>query len=182
MSDAEKLAVAVRALEVAARMHPQSCPCQDCLIVRIALRTLAAPSPEKAETTGEAWRQPTTDEVISDMRTIDPTREPNPYRETVPIAPTGKAAPYWNPNTLQPACETTWAALREELSRARAKFPGNRRLFVALAEEVGELAKALLQRDPEWRKEALQVACVAIRIFEETDRDFDDVTDEEAQP
>ncbi len=75
-------------------------------------------------------------------------------------------------------------ALVAELNRARAKFPGNAKLLVALMEEVGELAKALLQRRPleEIRAEAIQVACVAIRIFEEGDADFANVTDEQAQP
>ena len=66
------------------------------------------------------------------------------------------------------------AALTAELKRARAKFPGNAKLTVALMEEVGELAQALLQGKPkdEIVKEALQVACVAVRIAEEGDSDF----------
>jgi hypothetical protein len=32
------------------------------------------------------------------------------------------------------------------------------------------------------RREALQVACVAMRIYEEGDPEFDNMTDEEAQP
>lgn len=74
-------------------------------------------------------------------------------------------------------------ALDGEIVRARVKFPGNRFLLAALTEEVGELARALLQRKPDdaWR-EALQVACVAMRIFEEGDATFADVTDAEAKP
>ena len=65
--------------------------------------------------------------------------------------------------------------IAEELKRARAKFPGNKKLLAALFEEGGELARALLQRAPrsEIEKEAIQVAAVAIRILEEGDADFD---------
>ncbi len=57
-----------------------------------------------------------------------------------------------------------------EVHKARAKFPGNDLLIVALMEEVGELAQAMLDKTPEEiRKEAIQVACVAIRIIEEGD-------------
>jgi NTP pyrophosphatase (non-canonical NTP hydrolase) len=78
----------------------------------------------------------------------------------------------------------TLEALAAEIVLARAKFPGNRHLLAALTEEVGELAKALLQGRPEdeWEREALQVACVAIRILEEGDAEFAALTDEEKQP
>lgn len=77
----------------------------------------------------------------------------------------------------------TLDALTREVHRARAKFPGNRHLHVALSEEVGELAQALLQGKPQAEvvKEALQVACVAIRIIEEGDASFATLTDEERQ-
>lgn len=67
---------------------------------------------------------------------------------------------------------------------ARRKFPGNRLLLAALAEEVGELARALLQRKDrdDVEREALQVAAVALRIVEEGDATFENVSDEEAQP
>jgi hypothetical protein len=61
-----------------------------------------------------------------------------------------------------------------EVSRARLKFPSNAHMFAALSEEVGEVAKALLEgqgRD-RIRAEALQVACVAMRLYEEGDADF----------
>lgn len=68
----------------------------------------------------------------------------------------------------------TMRLLMSELDEARAKHPGNAKLLAALVEEVGELAQALLKRKPDSdiRKEALQVACVAIRIIEEGDSDF----------
>lgn len=80
--------------------------------------------------------------------------------------------------------EDTIAAIVAELKRARAKFPGNRFLLAALTEEVGELAQALLQRKSkeEILREAVQVACVAIRIAEEGDGSFADITDAEALP
>ena len=70
--------------------------------------------------------------------------------------------------------DRTIIALRAELERARAKFPANAHLFAALGEEVGELARELLEGGPRKRirEEAIQVACVALRIAEEGDGDF----------
>lgn len=81
-------------------------------------------------------------------------------------------------------CDGTAAALDAEMVRARAKFPGNRQLLTACTEELGEVARALLQRKgrEEVCREALQVAVVALRIYEEGDASFDDVTDAEALP
>lgn len=61
-----------------------------------------------------------------------------------------------------------------EVERARAKFPEPKHLLAALTEEVGELAQAFMQEKPwaEVRGEAMQVACVAIRIMEEGDSMF----------
>ena len=74
------------------------------------------------------------------------------------------------------------ADLEAEVFRARTKFPGNALLLAALVEEAGELARELLQRggDDRIRKEALQVACVAMRIYEEGDATFANVTDAQA--
>jgi hypothetical protein len=68
----------------------------------------------------------------------------------------------------------TMLALSAEMQRARRKFPGNRLLLAALTEEVGELAKELLENRPRLRvrEEAIQVACVALRIYEEGDATF----------
>jgi hypothetical protein len=68
----------------------------------------------------------------------------------------------------------TMGDLAEEVCRAREKFPKNGHMLAALAEEIGELAKALLEGEPNEaiRMEALQVACVAIRIAEEGDDDY----------
>lgn len=72
--------------------------------------------------------------------------------------------------------------IRDEVERARTKFPGNRYLLAALMEEVGELSQAMLQKKSvtEIVREAIQVACVAIRIAEEGDATFDDIADHEA--
>ena len=61
-----------------------------------------------------------------------------------------------------------------EVRRAREKFPRNAHMLAALMEEVGELAQAFLQgqTNEEIRAEAMQVACVAIRIMEEGCGDF----------
>lgn len=69
----------------------------------------------------------------------------------------------------------TLAAVTMEVDRARKKFPTNKHLLAALMEEVGELAKELQEYGPLERRnaEALQVACVALRIYEEGDSDFD---------
>lgn len=53
-----------------------------------------------------------------------------------------------------------------ELIRARNKFPGNNVTFMALSEEVGELAKAMFSEPcANVRKEAVQVAVMAMRII-----------------
>lgn len=55
--------------------------------------------------------------------------------------------------------------VRAELKRARAKFPGDRIMTIALAEEFGELCKAVLDEDAAAvRKEAVQTAVMAARV------------------
>jgi NTP pyrophosphatase (non-canonical NTP hydrolase) len=73
-----------------------------------------------------------------------------------------------------PLSNDTIAKLNDEVMNARYKFGNNKRLTVALMEEVGELAQAQLQgkSEDDIKGEALQVACVALRIFEETDADL----------
>lgn len=52
-----------------------------------------------------------------------------------------------------------------ELARARAKFPGDNATLAALMEEVGELAKAMMEESRHAvRKEAVQVAVMAMRV------------------
>ena len=80
--------------------------------------------------------------------------------------------------------DLTQDAIAAEVFRARLKFPKNRNLLPALMEEVGELAQAFLQRKPkdEIEKEAIQVACVAIRILEEGCPEFDAIDAEGSKP
>jgi len=70
----------------------------------------------------------------------------------------------------------TLLAVADEVCRARKKFPSNQHLLAALGEEYGELCKAYLENEGKDRvyAEAKQVACVAIRIMEEGDSDFDE--------
>lgn len=58
----------------------------------------------------------------------------------------------------------------EEIKKARSKFPHNDVQMIALVEEVGELAKALMDESDEnvW-KEAVQVATMALRVAVEGD-------------
>lgn len=61
-------------------------------------------------------------------------------------------------------------AVTAELVAARDKFPSSAMSMVALTEEVGELAKALL--DESWERvveEAVQVAVMAQRVATEGD-------------
>ena len=84
-------------------------------------------------------------------------------------------------NDREPGCDDkflldeTLLALEAECVRARTKHPGRRHLLAAATEELGELAQAMLQRKPPEaiRMEALQVAVVALRIYEEGDEAFD---------
>ena len=70
---------------------------------------------------------------------------------------------------------STLAHIHAEVIRARMKHRGNKHLLGALAEEVGELSHELLENGGKQRiyEEAVQVACVAIRIMEEVDGDYE---------
>jgi len=61
----------------------------------------------------------------------------------------------------------TLARLSNEIDHARAKFPAPDGLTAALAEEIGEWAGEPDQEKA--RAELIQVACVAIRLYEEGD-------------
>lgn len=65
-------------------------------------------------------------------------------------------------------------AIAEELGRAHTAFPSPAGCMCALTEEVGELAKALLDEPRDRvRAEAVQVAVMAIRIATEGDPTLD---------
>jgi hypothetical protein len=66
------------------------------------------------------------------------------------------------------------AEVRAELIRARAKFPGDRIMTIALAEEFGELCKAVLDEpSANVRKEAVQTAVMACRVALDGDGSVD---------
>lgn len=68
------------------------------------------------------------------------------------------------------------AEIETELAAARKKFPNPSLSMTALTEEVGELAKALLDESPDRvRKEATQVAVMAIRVATEGDPSHNDL-------
>ena len=69
--------------------------------------------------------------------------------------------------------------IRDELAAARKAFPGTVHMLPALTEEVGELAKALMEHDrqqgtsvQEVLREAIQTAAMAVRIAVEGDSNF----------
>ncbi len=71
------------------------------------------------------------------------------------------------------------AMVRGELGAARKKFPETTHMLAALMEEVGELAQAMMQHDTDGSqtiamvlREAVQVACMAIRVATEGDENF----------
>ena len=64
--------------------------------------------------------------------------------------------------------------IQDELARARRKFPNPQGSMTALTEEVGELAKALLDESrARVIEEATQVAVMAIRVATEGDPTLD---------
>ena len=73
----------------------------------------------------------------------------------------------------------TLCIIQDEVKSARDKFPNPTHLFAALSEEVGELAKALLdENDIRVWEEAVQVVAMGIRIMEEGDPAFDELRKE----
>ncbi|MBN9092047.1 hypothetical protein [Pandoraea pnomenusa] len=65
--------------------------------------------------------------------------------------------------------------VKAELRRARAKFPGDRIMTIALAEEFGELCKAVLDEPAAHvRKEAVQTAVMCARVVLDGDGSVND--------
>ena len=63
--------------------------------------------------------------------------------------------------------------VRDEVAFARKKFPENDSNYAALVEEVGELAKALMEESStRIHEEAVQVASAALRVATEGDPSF----------
>jgi phosphoribosyl-ATP pyrophosphohydrolase len=70
----------------------------------------------------------------------------------------------------------------DEVLRARKLFPGSSGLLAALIEEVGELARALMdESDDEVWTEATQVAAMALRLAVEGDPSLDAVREAHAR-
>jgi hypothetical protein len=75
------------------------------------------------------------------------------------------AQPCGDAEQADEAVDTFLAEVRAELIRARAKFPGDRIMTIALAEEFGELCKAVLDESAaNVRKEAVQTAVMCARV------------------
>lgn len=69
-------------------------------------------------------------------------------------------------------------AIRLEIEAARAKFPGRRVMTIALAEEFGELCKAMLDESSDQIvREAVQVSAMAARVAIDGDETVDDWRD-----
>lgn len=65
--------------------------------------------------------------------------------------------------------------VRAELAHARSKFPGDRIMTLAMAEEFGELVKAVLDEpSSDVRKEAVQTAAMAARVVLDGDASVND--------
>lgn len=81
-----------------------------------------------------------------------------------------------NHGSAQPSPEMQLALdILAELQRARTKFPGDNVTTLALVEEVGELAQATFEKSrAEVRKEAIQVACMAMRVILDGDATLDE--------
>lgn len=69
-------------------------------------------------------------------------------------------------NTFEAREASVYRAISDELRRARAKHPTSRVTNTAMVEEVGEVAKALMDEAGfRVREEAVQVAAMAVRLL-----------------
>lgn len=69
-------------------------------------------------------------------------------------------------NTFEAREASVYRAISDELRRARAKHPTSRVTNTAMIEEVGEVAKALMDEAGfRVREEAVQVAAMAVRLL-----------------
>jgi hypothetical protein len=85
--------------------------------------------------------------------------------EQIDAASTAPAQSCGDAEQADEAVDTFLAEVRAELIRARTKFPGDRIMTIALAEEFGELCKAVLDESAaNVRKEAVQTAVMCARV------------------
>ncbi len=97
----------------------------------------------------------------------------------VELAARGKepshAIALWKVMGIDPSIAALVGEIARELARARAKFPGDNVTMLALMKEVGELSKATFEESrARVRKEAVQVAVMAMRVVLDGDATLDD--------
>ncbi|HGN0596420.1 TPA: hypothetical protein ACKRK9_005566 [Pseudomonas aeruginosa] len=79
------------------------------------------------------------------------------------------------PSPAQNGVDAFLGEVRAELTRARKLFPGDRIMTIALAEEFGELCKAILDEpSANVRREAVQTAVMAARVVLDGDGSVND--------
>jgi hypothetical protein len=87
------------------------------------------------------------------------------YKPSVKIVEQVATPPASREALTDPGVEAFLDEVRAELIRARSKFPGDRIMTIALAEEFGELCKAILdESSAAVRKEAVQTAVMCARV------------------
>lgn len=123
----------------------------------------------------EAWRIGTMSE--DDFESVGESDSPREIAEAIlemlaatPTPPAQAAA-----DARDAGVDAFLADVRAEIIRARAKFPGARIMTVALAEEFGELVKAVLDESAaNVRKEAVQTATMCARVVLDGDGSVDE--------
>lgn len=188
--EAERLSASIRLARIAAVFREGASPSIGCgervTVGRLLalVQPLAAAVRAQADAHESTWRiaADTAEALAQDLAKVIKQRDAQAAAHRAEVASLLHDLS-WLDGAARPERETL-AALSDEVKRTRAKFPGNRFMLAALTEEVGEVARALLQRkgSAEVRREAIQVAAVALRIVEEGDASFDDITNAEAKP
>lgn len=138
--------------------------------------------PARASEAGEAMTSDLTKEAVFETwyeSRFRPAMERGPFDKYVARQAWFAAllaAPAQQAVTLtDPAVEAFLAEVRAELMRARAKFPGDHIMTIALAEEFGELCKAVLDESAaNVRKEAVQTAVMCARVVLDGDGSVND--------
>jgi hypothetical protein len=112
------------------------------------------------------------------LRILCMEEEGDPVAEVERLKALGATAPAQSRGDAEQAdgaVDAFLAEVRAELIRARAKFPGDRIMTIALAEEFGELCKAVLDESAaNVRKEAVQTAVMCARVVLDGDGSVND--------
>ncbi|MBA4928896.1 hypothetical protein H2N58_28735 [Pseudomonas aeruginosa] len=91
------------------------------------------------------------------------------------VTPEQARAALAQPSPAQNGVDAFLGEVRAELTRARKLFPGDRIMTIALAEEFGELCKAILDEpSANVRREAVQTAVMAARVVLDGDGSVND--------